>query len=148
MEWRSCVRLKADTPPHRSHARAAHAELQHAEGFGSSARRRAMAFADMRDESNGSISFPLKARQHYGAALNPNRTVINEGRNLSVVTVLAALLLIDDFELSPKAYQPLCAANRFWAPCSSCTCRPKRSPQPAQRGDQACPTRRGRPSAL
>lgn len=60
---------------------------------------RALAFADMRNESIGDVSFHTKARQHYGAALNRMRVNINEGQDLGSDHVLAAMLLIDNFEV-------------------------------------------------
>lgn len=63
---------------------------------------RAVAFADMYRHSIGNYSFSNKALQHYGAALNRLRTLTQEKEWLSDDSVLAALLLIDNFEvLSP-----------------------------------------------
>lgn len=43
---------------------------------------RAVAFAGIRNESAGNVSFHTKSRQHYGAALNRMRTVLNDQQNL------------------------------------------------------------------
>jgi hypothetical protein len=61
---------------------------------------RAVAFADMRDETSGSVPFHVKARQHYGAALNRMRAVIADGQeDLGSDAVLTAMLLVDNFEV-------------------------------------------------
>ena len=60
---------------------------------------RALAFADMKNDRIGDVSFHTKARQHYGAALNRMRVNINEGQDLGSDHVLAAMLLIDNFEV-------------------------------------------------
>lgn len=60
---------------------------------------RAVAFADMRTESAGNTPFYIKARQHYGAALNCMRTLIANQQDLADDRVLSAILLIDNFEV-------------------------------------------------
>jgi hypothetical protein len=60
---------------------------------------RAVAFADIRNESTGNVSFHTKSRQHYGAALNRMRTVINDQQNLGDDKILFSMLLIDNFEV-------------------------------------------------
>jgi hypothetical protein len=60
---------------------------------------RAMAFADMRGEFAGSIPFYIKARQHYGAALNRMRMILHDQEDLANDRVLSAILLIDSFEV-------------------------------------------------
>jgi len=60
---------------------------------------RAVAFADMRNESAGNVPFYIKARQHYGAALNSTRMMIHNQQDLANDRVLSAILLIDNFEL-------------------------------------------------
>jgi hypothetical protein len=60
---------------------------------------RAMAFADMRNESSGNIPFHTKSRQHYGAALNRMRTVLNDQQDLADDKILFSMLLIDNFEV-------------------------------------------------
>ncbi|KIW26162.1 hypothetical protein, variant [Cladophialophora immunda] len=59
---------------------------------------RAVACADMRHESVGDTPFHIKARQYYGAALNGLRVVAHEEHRLASDQVLAAILLIDNFE--------------------------------------------------
>ena len=59
---------------------------------------RAVAFADMKDARAGPSAFPIRARQHYGAALARMRTVAGNEHELAQDRVLAALLLIDNFE--------------------------------------------------
>lgn len=58
---------------------------------------RAVAFADFRAYDNG--SFGLKARQSYGAALTRMRILTEDNKKLVHDRILAALLLIDIFEL-------------------------------------------------
>lgn len=58
---------------------------------------RAMAFADLKDFNGG--SFAVKARQSYGAALTRMRLIANDSKKLTQDGILAALLLIDKFEL-------------------------------------------------
>lgn len=60
---------------------------------------RAVAFADIRNENTGNVSFHTKSRQHYGAALNRMRTVINDQQNLGDDKILFSMLLIDNFEV-------------------------------------------------
>ncbi|KAF2102463.1 hypothetical protein NA57DRAFT_63397 [Rhizodiscina lignyota] len=60
---------------------------------------RAVAFADMRNESSGDSPFYVKSRLHYGAALNRTRMILHDQQDLSNDRVLSAILLIDNFEL-------------------------------------------------
>lgn len=60
---------------------------------------RAMAFADMRNEDAGDGPFYIKARQHYGAALNRTRMLAHNQQNLASDPILSAILLIDNFEV-------------------------------------------------
>lgn len=60
---------------------------------------RAVAFADIRNESSGNVPFHTKSRQHYGAALNRMRTVLNDQQNLGDDKILFSMLLIDNFEV-------------------------------------------------
>lgn len=59
----------------------------------------ALACADMRHESVEGIPFNIRARQYYGAALSLLREVAHEGQGLANDQVLAAILLIDNFEV-------------------------------------------------
>ncbi|KAI0127527.1 hypothetical protein BJ170DRAFT_625787 [Xylariales sp. AK1849] len=59
---------------------------------------RAVALADMRHELTADVTFHAKARQHYGAALSRMREIAEDGQELADDRVLAAVLLIDDFE--------------------------------------------------
>jgi hypothetical protein len=61
---------------------------------------RAVAFADMRNSSAGNAPFHIKARQHYGAALNSMRIIVRDQQDLTNDSVLSAILLIDNFEVS------------------------------------------------
>lgn len=65
---------------------------------------RAVAFADIRNENTGNVSFHTKSRQHYGAALNRMRTVINDQQNLGDDRILFSMLLIDNFEVLCSPY--------------------------------------------
>jgi hypothetical protein len=60
---------------------------------------RAVAFADMRNQSAGNVPFNIKARQYYGAALNRTRMVVHDQQNLANDRILSAILLIDNFEV-------------------------------------------------
>ena len=60
---------------------------------------RAVAFADMRLPDVGEIPFHIKARESYGAALVRLRDVVTEQKEFVDNRVLAALLLIDNFEV-------------------------------------------------
>ncbi|KAM0254485.1 hypothetical protein ACHAQJ_006767 [Trichoderma viride] len=60
---------------------------------------RAVAFADVRNESVGNVPFHVKSRQHYGAALNRMRIVLNDRQDLADDRILFSMLLIDNFEL-------------------------------------------------
>lgn len=64
---------------------------------------RAVAWADMRHESVGDTPFNIKARQYYGAALSRLRVAAYEEQRLANDQVLAAILLIDNFEV-PQRY--------------------------------------------
>ena len=59
---------------------------------------RAVAFADMKNESAENLPFYIKARQHYGAALNRTLVIVQDERGLAHDRILAALLLVDNFE--------------------------------------------------
>jgi hypothetical protein len=60
---------------------------------------RAMAFADMRGQNAGDVPFYIKARQHYGAALNRMRMIVHDQQDLADDRILSAILLIDSFEV-------------------------------------------------
>lgn len=61
---------------------------------------RAIAFADMRDSLVGrDIPFYVKARQSYGEALNHIREIAHDEQKLAGDQVLAAIILIDNFEV-------------------------------------------------
>lgn len=61
---------------------------------------RATAFADMRHyRTTDNVSFATLALQHYGAALGRLRTLAADEQDLANDRVLAALLLIDSFEV-------------------------------------------------
>jgi len=60
---------------------------------------RAVACADMRHKSVGDTSFHIKARQYYGAALSRLREIAHGEQRLANDQVLAAILLIDNFEV-------------------------------------------------
>lgn len=60
---------------------------------------RAVAFADMRNESAGDVPFYVKARRHYGDALNRMRMIVRDQQDLANDRVLSAILLIDNFEV-------------------------------------------------
>ncbi|KAH8899986.1 hypothetical protein GQ53DRAFT_676167 [Thozetella sp. PMI_491] len=60
---------------------------------------RAVAFADMKNESAEGVPFYIKARQQYGATLNRVRAMVNNRDDLGSDQVLSAMLLIDNFEL-------------------------------------------------
>ncbi|KAK3683173.1 hypothetical protein LTR37_020486 [Vermiconidia calcicola] len=57
---------------------------------------RAVAFADLKDYDRG--SFSSKARQNYGGALTRMRSIAEDSQRLAEDRILAALLLIDNFE--------------------------------------------------
>ena len=60
---------------------------------------KAMAFADLKSElSTEDANFQIKARQSYGAALQRLRAMANEEQKLTNEHVLAAILLLDNFE--------------------------------------------------
>ena len=60
---------------------------------------RAVAFADMKHASAGESSFYIMARQHYGATLNRVRAAAHEEQEMANDHVLAAILLIHNFEV-------------------------------------------------
>lgn len=60
---------------------------------------RAVAFADLREESAGNVPFRIKARHSYGAALTSMRAIIADQQNLDDDHILSAMLLIDNFEV-------------------------------------------------
>jgi hypothetical protein len=60
---------------------------------------RAMAFADMRHSRSEDTPFTTKALRHYGAALSLLRTIAVDEQSLADDRVLAALLLVDNFEV-------------------------------------------------
>ena len=61
---------------------------------------RAMAFADIRRNSTSGMEYHIKARRHYGKALTRIRESVDGSREALDDSVLAAVLLIDDFEVS------------------------------------------------
>jgi len=61
---------------------------------------RAVAFADMRGARVENIPFYIKARQQYGAALLHLREIAHSEQRLANDRVLAAILLIDSFEVT------------------------------------------------
>ena len=79
---------------------------------------RAMAFADMRDHRDGDLPFSTKALQNYGAALNRLRTITHDEQRLTDDRVLAALLLIDSFEVT--CYPFYCYRLLMSRSCSPC----------------------------
>ena len=58
-----------------------------------------VAFADMRDERDKDVPFYLKAKRNYGAALTRLREVAGDEQKMSNDRVLAALLIIDNFDV-------------------------------------------------
>lgn len=60
---------------------------------------RALAFADLKNETSGDIPFQTKARQHYGAALSRMRSVVYNQQDLSNDEILFSMILIDNFEV-------------------------------------------------
>ncbi len=60
---------------------------------------RAVAFADLREESAGNVPFRIKARRSYGAALESMRVIITDQQKLDDDHILSAMLLIDNFEV-------------------------------------------------
>lgn len=76
---------------------------------------RAMAFADIKnDRSTEGVPFHIKARNSYGVALSQIREAVQSEHKLSDDRTLAALLLIDSFEVSIVLYIPL---TKFGANC-------------------------------
>ncbi|KAF2673700.1 hypothetical protein BT63DRAFT_431674 [Microthyrium microscopicum] len=60
---------------------------------------RAVAFAEVRNQSIDNVPFNVKARQQYGAALNSVRTIVTNENDIANDRVLSAILLLDNFEL-------------------------------------------------
>ncbi|KAK4506401.1 hypothetical protein PRZ48_000131 [Zasmidium cellare] len=60
---------------------------------------RAVAFADMKRLNNGNQEYELKGLQNYAAAITRLRTVVKEASDFDDDQILAALLLIDAFEV-------------------------------------------------
>ena len=60
---------------------------------------RAVAFADVRHVWDGDVSFSVKARRSYGAALAGIRANAANDHEITTDHVLAALLLVDSFEV-------------------------------------------------
>ena len=60
---------------------------------------RAVAFADVKRMYSGSREYELKGLRSYGAAIAGLRAVVQEPTNLKDDEILAALLLIDTFEV-------------------------------------------------
>ena len=60
---------------------------------------RAIAFADMKHAGAGESTFHVMARQHYGLTLSRIRAAAHEEQELVNDHVLAAILLIDNFEV-------------------------------------------------
>ena len=60
---------------------------------------RATAFADMRSSPVGDMPFHIKARQTYGLALSRMREITRDEQKVADDRVLAAILLIDNFEV-------------------------------------------------
>ena len=60
---------------------------------------RAMAFADMRHHYAGDIPFTTKGLRHYGSALQRLQNIVDDGHMMADDRVLAAMLLIDSFEV-------------------------------------------------
>ncbi len=65
---------------------------------------RAVAFSDMKQATAGEKSFSFMAQRHYGAALSLVRAAAHDEQELANDQVLAAILLIDNFEVTPFHY--------------------------------------------
>lgn len=66
---------------------------------------RAMAFADVKnDRTAEGVPFHIKARNRYGTALSRIRNAVQEESKLSDDRTLAALLLIDSFEVAIRLF--------------------------------------------
>jgi hypothetical protein len=65
---------------------------------------RALAFADLKSDHAQSVPAHVRARQNYGAALGKIRSLMEENRGLDNDSVLCAILLIDDFEVSTSVF--------------------------------------------
>lgn len=60
---------------------------------------RAMAIADLRHTSHRDVPFYVKARRYYGSVLTRLRSIANDTRMMTEDCTLAALLIIDNFEV-------------------------------------------------
>lgn len=60
---------------------------------------RAVAFTDLRRMSNGNPEYEFRGLQSYGAAITRLRAVVQERKDFDDDQILAALLLIDAFEV-------------------------------------------------
>ena len=67
---------------------------------------RALAYADLKYETVSGTPFNIKAREYYGAALHQLRVYANEQQRLVNDQVLAAVLLIDNFEVRTRLAIP------------------------------------------
>ena len=63
---------------------------------------RALAYADLKYETVSGTPFNIKAREYYGAALHQLRVYASEQQRLVNDQVLAAVLLIDNFEVGTR----------------------------------------------
>jgi len=93
---------------------------------------RALAFADIRRTSSGGPEYRTKALQSYGAAITRLRTAAQDPADLEGDETLAALLLIDAFEVClilcyPVTYANETARHSTWAGMSHLACMPKLS---------------------
>ena len=73
---------------------------------------RAIAFADIKYERDKDVTFSYKARKSYGAALKSIRQIATDDQILLSDTILAALLLIDEFEILYLARTELLGPHR------------------------------------
>lgn len=65
---------------------------------------RTVAFADVRHTHEQGVSFNSRARQAYGTALSRIREITGLESELASDEAFAALLLIDSFEVSGRAW--------------------------------------------
>ena len=63
---------------------------------------RALAYAELKYETISGTPFNIKAREYYGAALHHLRIYASEQHHLVNDQVLAAVLLIDNFEVRTR----------------------------------------------
>ena len=63
---------------------------------------RTLAFADLRHQRTGDSSFLTKTLEYYGAALTLLKTLADDEQSLDNGHVLAAILLIDNFEVQQR----------------------------------------------